>query len=327
MKRHLPFLLLSLSLGLSAPSFVDAQTARKIARIGWLSAGSPEIDASLTEGLRRGLRELGYAEGKHFIIEPGFTHGRPEVLLDAARDLVRLRVDAIVASGDQAALAAKKATSVIPIVVQVADASGIGLVQNLARPGANITGVSDMHALLVPKRLEILKEFAPGLSRVAFLSNPTNPTCVNQSQELRTAAPSFGLAMQSIDIARLEDIESAFATMAKERTEAFILCGDRVLSTHRGRIYGLAEKNRLLGIYANRRFVESGGLASYGTNLTDVYRGLAVYIDKILRGAKPGDLPLQQPTKFELAINVKAAKTIGLSLPRPVMLRADYIVD
>jgi putative ABC transport system substrate-binding protein len=309
------------------PLLVAAQGTVKLARIGWLSAGSAEIDAAFFEGLRTGLREIGYLEGKQFSFVPGFALGHPERLPAVAQELVRLRVDLIVASGDQAALAARKATATIPVVVQVADAVGIGLVSNLARPGGNITGVNDLHADLVPKRLEILKGILPNLSRATFFSNPGNPTCVQQAREIRVAAASFSIAMTSLDIEDARAIKSAFAAMAKDRAEAFVVCGDRVLSTHRAQIYSLAEKNRLPGVYANRRFVDSGGLLSYGTNLSDVYRGLAVYVDRILKGAKPGDLPLQQPTKFEIALNLRAAKAIGLEIPRATLLRADYVVD
>ena len=304
-----------------------AQRAPKVARIGWLSAGSADIDSSLIAGLRQGLRQLGYAEGTNFVLEQRYTEGRPEKLADAAADLVRIRPDAIVASGDQAALAAKNATATIPVVVQVADALGTGLVPNLARPGGNVTGVSDLHADLVPKRLEILKELIPSLNRAAFLSNPGNPTCMRQSKEIRAAAPTFGLTMISLDVGAAEEIDRAFAVMEKERSGGLIVCGDRMLSTHRSRIYALASKGRIPAMYANRRFVDSGGLMSYGTNLTDVYRGLAVYLDKIFKGAKPGDLPLEQPTKFEVAINLKAAKAIGLAVPRALLLRADHVVE
>ena len=309
------------------PFEAGAQRSQKVVRIGWLSAGSAEIDSSLVAGLRQGLKELGYAEGRNFVLEERYTAGRPEKLADAAAELVRTRPDAIVASGDQAALAAKNATAAIPVVVQVADALGTGLVANLARSGGNVTGVSDLHADLVPKRLEILKELIPSLDRAAFLSNPGNPTCMRQSKEIRGAAPSFGLTMISLDVSGAEEIDRAFATIAKERSGGLIVCGDRMLATHRSRIYELAAKGRVPAMYANRRFVDSGGLMSYGTNLTDVYRGLAVYLDKIFKGAKPGDLPLEQPTKFEVAINLRAAKQIGLAVPRSLLLRADYIVE
>ena len=310
---------------LLAPSPTFAQG--KMARIGWLSAGSAEVDRSLADGLRGGLKSLGYTEGKRYAFEARYTEGRPERLGDAARELAAARVDVIIASGDQAALAAKHATTVVPIVVQVADAIGTGLVPNLARPGGNITGVSDLHADLVPKRLEILKELIPGLSRAAFLSNSGNPTCVRQSMDIRGAGPSFGLAVVSADVARAEDLERAFDAIAKERAAGVIVCGDRMLSTHRARIYELAAQAGLPAMYANRRFVDSGGLMSYGTNLTEVYERLAVFVDRILKGAKAGDLPIEQPTRFEVAINMKAAKAMGLDIPRALLLRADYIVE
>ncbi|HZO00565.1 MAG TPA: ABC transporter substrate-binding protein [Burkholderiales bacterium] len=310
---------------LAAPSFAVAQG--KVARIGWLSAGTAEIDADLMEGLRRGLKELRHVEGKGYRIESHFTAGRPERLPEAAAALAASKVDVIVASGDQAALAAKRATGTIPVVVQVADAIGIGLVTSLAHPGGNVTGASDLHADLVPKRLEILKELVPNLSRAAFLSNPRNPTCVRQASEIRAAAPSFGLALHPVEVAGAEDMERAFGAIAKEKVGGLIVCGDRMLATHRSRIYELATKQRLPTMYANRRFVHAGGLISYGTNLADLYQRLAVQVDRILKGAKPGDLPLEQPTKFEVVINLRAAKAIGLTVPRPLLLRADHIVE
>jgi putative ABC transport system substrate-binding protein len=312
---------------LAMPAFALAQGASRLAKIGWLSAGTAEVDASLLAGLRQGLKGLGHVEGKTFVFEARYAAGRPEKLPEAAAELVRAKVDVVVASGDQAALAARKATTTIPIVVQVADAIGIGLVSNLARPGENVTGVNDLHADLVPKRLEILKELSPRISRAAFLSNPGNPTCVRQSQEIRAAAPSFGLTMQSMDASGADAIEHAFNAMSKERVGGVIVCGDRMLSTHRARIYELAAKARIPTMYANRRFVDSGGLMSYGTNLAEVYQRIALYVDKILKGARPGDLPLEQPTKFEIAINLNAAKAIGLAVPRSLLLRAEHIVQ
>jgi ABC-type uncharacterized transport system substrate-binding protein len=184
-----------------------------------------------------------------------------------------------------------------------------------------------LHADLVPKRLEILKELVPGLSRAAFLSNPGNPTCVRQSKEIRAAGPSFGLRMQSLEVGGAEEIERAFGAMAKERVGGLVVCGDRMLATHRARILELATKARLPAMYANRRFVDAGGLMSYGTNLSEVYHRLALHIDKILRGAKAGDLPLEQPTKFEIAINLKTAKAMGLTVPRSLLLRADHVIE
>ena len=283
MTRLLAFLLPAV---LVMPVATFAQGA-KPARIGWLSAGTAEVDASLLVGLRRGLKGLGHAEGKTYRLEERYTAGRPDKLPEAAAELVRAKVDVIMASGDQAALAAKKATSSIPIVVQVADAIGIGLVANLARPGGNVTGVSDLHADLVPKRLEILKELVPALSRAAFLSNPSNPTCVRQAKEIAAAAPTFGLAVHPVAVAGAAELEQAFALMAKEKHGGLIVCGDRMLSTHRASIYALATRARIPAMYANRRFVDSGGLMSYGTNLTDMYQRLAMHIDRILKGARP----------------------------------------
>ena len=299
----------------------------KIARLGWLSAGRAELDVGLVDAFRRGMTELGYAEGRRFVLEQRYAAGNPKSLPAAAAELAHLRLDAIVASGDQAALAAKAASASMPIVVHVADALGTGLVANLARPGGNITGITDLHADLVPKRLEMLKELVPNLSRAAFLSNPGNPTCVAQASEIRAAAPSFALGVIVAEAATAADLDRIFSSMMRDNVQGLIVCGDRILATHGQRIHELARKARLPAMYANRRFVESGGLMSYGTNLADVYRRLAVYVDRILKGAKPGELPLEQPTQFEVVISLKAAKAIGLAVPRALLARADHVFD
>lgn len=320
-------LLIGIGLGTVSVAFPSLAQQGKIARIGYLSAGSADIDESLLAGFRQGLKELGYLEGKNIAIEQRYAAGRAERLPELAAELVRLKADVILGAGDPAALAAKKATSTIPIVVHAADPIGTGLVASLARPGGNVTGMSDLHAELVPKRLEFLKELVPSLSHAAFLSNPANPTCSLQLKDLRTAAPAVGVTVLVMEAEGADDIDRAFATMRKEPHRALIVCGDRTLSTHRRQIFELATKSRLPAMYSNRRFVDAGGLMSYGTNLTDFYRRLATYVDKILKGAKPADLPVEQPTKFELVINLKAAKALGISVPRSTLSRADEVID
>lgn len=310
---------------LALPSLAAGQN--RAARIGWLSIGVAEIDASLIASFRAGMTVLGHVEGKTFSLEPRFALGRSDKLAELASALASSGVEVIVAAGDQAALAAKAATRSIPVVVHVADALGTGLVANLARPGGNITGVTDLHADLVPKRLQMLLELAPGISRIAFLSNPRNPTCAAQAGEVHVAAPPLGLTAWRVDVGRGEDIERAFAEIAQGRAGGLIVCGDRMLSTHRARIYMQAAKAKLPAMYSNRRFVDAGGLMAYGTNLSDVYRRLAVYVDRILKGAHAAELPIEQPTNFELAINRKAALAIGVSVPRALLLRADHVIQ
>jgi putative ABC transport system substrate-binding protein len=237
-----------------------SKQAGKVYRVGWLSAGSAEVDESLVAGFRRGLRELGYVEGAGIVLEQRYAAGQPDRLPDLAGELVGRKPDIILASGDQAALATKKATSTIPIVVHVADALGTGLVSSLAYPRGNVTGVSDLHADLISKRLELLKQCVPALSRAAFLTNPTNPTCALQAKDVEAAAPGFGVTVLSLGATRAEDIDQAFATMKKERSQVLIVCGDRTLGTHRGQIFKLASNGRLPAMYSNRRFVEAGGL-------------------------------------------------------------------
>ncbi len=313
---------------LAAPLAAEAQPARKVPRIGYLAAGSVEIEKSWLAAFQQGLRDLGYVEGETIVIEQRYAAGRFERLPELAAELVRLKVDVLLVGGEAATLAAKKATSAIPIViVTVADPVGIGLVASLAHPGGNVTGLSDLHADLVPKRLQLLKEVVPSASRVAVLLNPANPSHPLQLKGLQAGAAALGVTLFSLEVKGSEDIDRAFATMRKERPGGLFVLGDRVIGTHRRRIGKLAIKSRLPATATNRGWVEAGFLMSYGTIFPDQYRRAATYVVKILKGAKPADLPVEQPTRFELVINGKTAKALGLTIPPSVLLRADQVVE
>ncbi len=312
---------------LLAPLAAAAQQARKVPRIGYLADSSVESEKRNLAAFQQGLRELGYVEGEHIVIEQRLTAGRSERLPELAAELVRLKVDVLVAGGGPAAFAAKKATSTIPIVVHAADPVGTGLVARLAHPGGNVTGLSDLHSDLVPKRLELLKELVPMASRVAVLLNLANPECSLQWKDLQAAAPALGVTGLPLEVRGPDDIDRAFTTMRKKRAGALLVCGDRMLATHKSRIFELAVKSRLSAIYTNRRWVDAGGLMSYGANFDVLYRRLATYVDKILKGAKPADLPVEQPTRFELVINLTTAKALGLTIPQSILIRSDQVIQ
>jgi putative ABC transport system substrate-binding protein len=322
-------LIITFALGiLLAPLAVDAQQAKKIPRIGFLESGGAERMKSRLAAFQQGLQELGYLEGKNIVVEQRYASGKFETLPELAAELIRLNVDVILAGGAPAAHAAKKITTTIPIVIgNAADPVGTGLVTSLARPGGNITGLSDFNLGVVTKRLELLKEVVPSASRVAVLLNPANPTNPLQLKELQAVAPALGVTLLPFEAKRPDDIDRAFTTIRKERSGAILVFGDPMLQTHQRRIAELAAKNRLPAIWAHRESVDAGGLMSYGTNFDDLYRRAATYVDKILKGAKPADLPVEQPTKFELIINLKTAKTLGLTIPQFVLFRADQVIQ
>jgi putative ABC transport system substrate-binding protein len=282
------------------------------------------------ESFRQGLRELGYVEGKNIVIDYRFAEGKFDRLPDLAAELVELKVDVIVAQVTQASLAAKGATKTIPIVMQgVSDPVGTGLVASLARPGANITGTSAMSAEVVGKSLELLKETVPKLSRVAVLWNPNN--AIFQAQMLREtqiAAGALAVELQILGAGGAEEIDQAFAAMTRGRAGALLVLPDPVFNfLHRARIVDLAEKSRLPAMYGARDFAAAGGLMVYGPNYADLFRRAATYVVKILKGASPADLPVEQPTKFELIINLKTAKALGLTIPIPLLGRADEVIE
>jgi putative ABC transport system substrate-binding protein len=281
------------------------------------------------EAFRQGLRDLGYVEGQNLVMEYRYMEGRAEQLPDLAAELVRLKVDVIVAGGTAAIRAAQHATRTIPIVMAVAyDPVGEGLVASLARPGGNITGLSWLGAELPGKRLEILKETVPQLSRLAVLANPANPAYKPAMHNLTRAAQALGLQLQVVEVRRADDLDTAFAAISRAGADALIVQEDALLfSGLHGRITELAAKNRRPTMYGWRYYVDAGGLMSYGPSQSDMLRRAATYVDKILKGANPGDLPVEQPTKFELIINLKTAKALGLTMPPFLLFLADEVIQ
>jgi putative tryptophan/tyrosine transport system substrate-binding protein len=322
-------ILLALCSLLLAPcSSVDAQQPTKVPRIGYLTNTSLSGNAARTEAFRQGLRELGYVEGKNIVIEWRYLEGKPDRLLSLAAELVRLKVDIIVTAGPLATRAAKEGTSTIPVVMaQDPDPVGNGFVASLARPGGNITGLSRLAPELSGKRLELLKEIIPKLSRVAVFGTSTQPGSAQMIREVELAAKAFGVKLQYLDLLSPKDIETAFRDAGKGRADGVLmLVAGGVAGAHRTEIVELAVKSRLPVIYSGREYLEAGGLISYGVSITDLDRRAATYVDKILKGAKPADLPVEQPIKFEFIVNLKAAKQIGLTIPPNVLVRADKVI-
>jgi putative ABC transport system substrate-binding protein len=322
-KKHklLRFALCAALFALCAPA--EAQQPKKVPRIGFLSDSRQSWD----EAFRQGLRELGYVEGQNITIEYRYAEGKVERLPDLAGELVRLNVDVIVAGGTQAISAAKQSTSMIPLVMAVtADPVGSGFVASLARPGGNITGLTSLSQDLSGKRLELLKETVPRLTRVGILWNSGNPDNATQLREAESAATALGVQLQPVEVKSSNDFDKAFSGITKGRSGALYALGDSLIATNRKRIVDFAAKSRLASMFSTRQAVEAGGLMAYGTNFLDLFRRTAIYVDKILKGAKPADLPVEQPTKFELVINLKTAKQIGLTIPPNVLVRADKVI-
>ena len=316
-----------LALGL----FADAQQPKKAYRIGYLSNSDRARESIRSEAIRLGLRELGYIEGQNLATEYRYTEGKLDQVPELAAGLVRLKVDVIVVAGGPTWVqAAKNATKTIPIVMVGAGADPVasGLVESLARPGGNVTGLTILNPELAGKRLELLKEAVPKLTRVAALYDPANPVTVVESKKiLQVAARALGLTVHSWDVRAAEDFERIFAAITKERSDGlFMGGGGPLLVTHRKRIAGFALKSRLPSVSFSKEMVEGGGLMSYGADPADSYRLVAWYVDKILKGAKPADLPVQQPMKFELVINLKTAKEIGVTIPQSLLFRADKVI-
>jgi putative ABC transport system substrate-binding protein len=316
---------------LAAPRATEAQQAAKVPRIGFLSLYLVP-NSHLHEAFRQGLRDLGYVEGRNVVIEHRDAGGKPERLPALAAELVALEVDVLVTGGGTPpALAAKQATKTIPIVFASApDPVMDGLVTSLARPGGNVTGSSNLNPELVGKCLEQLKQAVPGVSRVAALWQPgfmDERTDKDMLKAVDVGARALGLRLQVVEARGPADIERAFSDMTRARAGALTVLPSAMLFTERRRLVTLAAKNRLPTVYAQREFVEADGLMSYGPNLADLFRRAATYVDKILKGAKPGDLPIEQPTKFELVINLKTAKALGLTIPPSVLHRADEVIQ
>ena len=308
---------------LGAPLVAEAQRAGKVWRIGVLG----NENSAPWEGLRQGLRDLGYVDGRNVTIEWRWSEGRTDRLPALAIELVQLKVDVIVASGTQGVRAAKQATSTIPIVMTVsAYPDKIGLVESLARPGGNVTGLSNVAPELSGKRLQLLKEIAPRVSRVAHLWNPSSPVEPLGFRDLLAAASAAGMEIQSVEVRSPEDFPAAFAAVASNHAHAVLAIGNPVNFKNRQLIADFALRSRLPSMYEERLFVEAGGLMSYAPSFTDLFRRAATYVDKILKGARPGDLPVEQPTKYELVINLKTARALALTIPQSPLLRADQVI-
>jgi putative ABC transport system substrate-binding protein len=308
-------------------AIADAQQPTKVPRIGYLSGTSLSTSPDRREAFRQGLRELGYVEGKNIVVEYRHADGKFDRLPALAAELVRLKVDVILTSGPQATRPAKGASSTIPIVMaQDPDPVGNGFVASLARPGGNITGLATFAPELSGKQLEVLKETVPKLSRVAVFGTSTNPGNAQNLREVELAAKAFGLKLQYLDVLSPKDIETEFRAASNGRADAVLMLPGPVLNLQRAQIADLAAKNRLAAIYPQPEYMEAGGLMYYGANTPDLFRRAATYVDKILKGAKPADLPVEQPTKFEFIINLKAAKQIGLTIPPNVLARADRVI-
>lgn len=319
-----------ISISLSAMLFAfcisaAAQQPKKVHRIGILRAGS--APDPFVEAFRQSLRDLGHVEGKSIAIEYRWAEGKNERLPDFAADLVRLKVDVIVAAGPSATHSIKKATTTIPVVMAFDyDPVGSGAVDDLARPGGNITGLSALYPEISGKRLELLKEIVPKLSRLAILGSSTQPGNAQALKEMELAARTLGVQLQYLEVRAPKDIESAFLAATQERADAVLVLTSPVFVSQRTELADLAIKSRVPATYQASEYVEAGGLMSYGVNIADLHRRAATYVDKILKGAKPADLPVEQPQKFELIINLKAAKRIGLTIPPNVLARADRVI-
>jgi putative ABC transport system substrate-binding protein len=315
---------------LAAPlAAAAAQQAGKVPRIGFLGVTSPSDRPSLLDAFRQGLRELGWVEGQNIVIDYRYAEGRLDRLPGLAAELVRLEVDIIVSFGTQGVTAARNATETIPIVmIAVRDPVGTGLIASLAHPGGNVTGVSGSPGLeIVAKQLELLKETVPKIRRVAILSNPTNAYHQLAIKEVTVAARSLGVRLQLLEARGPAEFDGAFAAMAAERVEALLVVSDVIFNNHRARLADLAARSRLPAAYGVRESVEAGGLMSYGTSFLDLHRRSAAYVDKILKGVRPADLPVEQPTKFELVINLKTARALGLTIPQSLLRQADQVIE
>ena len=323
------FLCGSIATAFAAPLAAEAQQAGKTARIGYLEFGSAAPGTPFVEAFRRGLRELGWIEGQNIAIEVRYAEGRQDRLPAFAADLVRLKVDLIFASTTPAALAAKQATTTIPTVIGfVADPVGSGLVPRLAAPGGNITGWTHLAGVeLNAKRLEILKEAVPEAARIAALWNPANPVHGPSLKVIQAAARTLKVQLHPVGVHDPHELPGAFSAMSQERVQALTVPPDGMFLAHQAQIIGLAAKHRIPAMYGVTEFAEPGGLMAYGVDLPEMYRRGALFVDRILKGAKPGDLPVAQATEFELVINLKTARALGLTIPPSLLLRADQVIE
>ena len=307
---------------------VEAQEPTRVWRVGFLGSGSHTSGDPRVEALRRGLRELGYAEGRNLAFEFRWAGGNGDRLPALAAELAKLKVDAIVTQGTQATDAARRAVTTIPIVFSVAgDPIGSGLVTSLARPGGNVTGLTDIAPEIAGKRLELLREAVPGITRIAVLWNPANPSAAPQMKDTGAVARSLGLLVRSLELRDLSQLEAAFTTAVQDQARAVIVLSDGALYGRRVQIAQLAAKHRLPCVAWTPEFAESGCFMTYGADVVEMHRRAAIFVDKILKGASPGGLPVEQPTKFELVVNLKTAKALGLTIPPTVLARADKIIE
>jgi len=310
------------------PLAARAQQAGKVHRIGVLETISTTLNVANFYALREGLRQLGYAEGQNLVIEYRSADGRDDRFPGLARELLALKVDVIVTRGTPAAKAVKNATSTVPVVMTASgDPVGVGLVTSLARPGGNITGLSAIVGELSPKRLELIREIVPGLARIAVLANTSNDAVRRDWARIETAARSLGVQSQLLDLRESDALGPTFDDASARRADALVVVIDAITQANQQRIVDLAMKHRLPAIYSSREFVDAGGLISYGVSYPDLYRRAATYVDKILKGTKPADLPVVQPTKFELVINLKTAKALGIGVPPTLSARADEVIE
>jgi putative ABC transport system substrate-binding protein len=313
---------------LSVPLAAGAQPAGKVHRIGFLGNSTAALEANLVQPFRDGLRELGYVEGRDVAIEYRWAEGQYERFPALIVELIALKVEVLVTAGTPAALAVKRATTTIPLVmVAVGDPVGTGLVKSLARPGGNLTGLVSIAPDLEGKRLELLTEIVPKLSFVAFLSNPANPFHATSEKQARAAARSLHLKVEFFPVRSESEFDRAFLTMGGQRPGALVMLADRLFLHHRARIVEFAAQNRLPAVYAYTELVEAGGLMSFGPSYPGMHRRAAYFVDRILKGGKPADLPMEQPSKFELLINLKTARALGLVIPQPILLRADNLIQ
>jgi putative ABC transport system substrate-binding protein len=323
--KRLILALVSALLAFSLPA--EAQPSGKIPRIGFLGNSTPALEENLVAPFREGLRDLGYVEGRNILIEYRWAEGKYERFPTLIAELIALNVDVIVTAGTPASLAVKKATTTIPLVmIAVGEPVATGLVASLARPGGNITGLTSISPEIEGKRLELLREVVPKISRVAVLWNAGSPVQVIQEKETREAAQVLGMKILSLGVRSREEIEEAFATIVRERPAALLVLADRLFLHHRAAIMDFATKHRLPGVHAYVELVEAGGLMSYGPSYSGMHRRAAYFVDRILKGAKPADLPVERPAKFEFIVNLKAAKQIGLTIPSHVLARADRVI-
>ena len=318
-----------LGLGSAAAALPLAAAAQpKIPRIGFMGNSTAALEANLLDAFREGLQELGYEEGRNIIIEYRWADGKYDRFPALVAELIAAKVDAIVTAGTPAALAVKKATTTVPLVmVAVGDPVGTGLVPSLARPGGNLTGLSSVAPDLEGKRLQLLREVVPALSHVAMFINSLNPFHISSMKQARTAAQAMGIKLQLHDIRKSEDLDDAFAAIRKERPDALLILADRVFLHNRERMMDFTREQRLPNVNAYKELVEVGGLMSYGPSYEDMHKRAAIYVDKILKGAKPADLPIEQPSKFTFIVNLKAAKALGVTVPPQLLGLSDQLIE